>query len=100
MAVISGSNEVIASGASGSWFTSAGTSFILDVDTRCKVRLETRRDVNDGDPKPMQDGSQEGADRVIAGPCSVVVQSVTGRQYRVVSIEGRADVAADQEPAV
>lgn len=96
MALISGSNQVLQKDEVGTYFTSNGSSFVLDVDTRCRVRMETRRDVNDAQAKPLSDGMQEGATQVIVGPASVTVQSVTGRQYRVICLEGRAQVSADQ----
>ena len=96
MALISGSNSTVAVGAPGAWFTATGSSFLADVDSAHMVRLETRRDASDAAVKVVA-LERSGADVApkIVGPCSVVVASVTGRQYRFVAITGPAIVAAD-----
>ncbi|MDO8251406.1 MAG: hypothetical protein Q7T78_17035 [Rhodoferax sp.] len=96
MALIAGSNYTIAAGVAGAWFTATGSSFVADVDSAHMVRLETRRDVSDTAIKVVA-SERSGADvsPKIVGPCSVIIASVTGRQYRFVAITGPAVVAAD-----
>lgn len=96
MAVINNSQQSLASGAQGAWFTSAGTLFYLDIDNRGRVLLETRRTSGDAAPKRLAAGIQEGAAMVMQGPGCFQVQAVAGRDYRVVCIDGPAIVAADQ----
>jgi hypothetical protein len=96
MALISGSNVVINEGSAGAWFTVTGSSFIADVDSGAEVVLETRRDSSDVAPKPLHLGLGNNTSGLVSGPCSVVVQSAAGRQYRFVCKRGAAAVAADQ----
>lgn len=97
MAVIAVSVQTLAVGTPGAWFSVTGSSFVADVDTAGTVFLETRRDASDTNPKTVS-SEKSGADVKprIVGPCSVIVGSVAGRQYRFIAVAGSPAVAADQ----
>lgn len=97
MSVIAASVQTLAIGTPGAWFSVTGSSFVADVDTAGTVYLETRRDGTDTNPKTVA-SEKSGADVKprIVGPCSVMVGSVAGRQYRFIAVAGTPTVAADQ----
>lgn len=100
MTVIANSAQTgLAAGAFGNWFVAPDYSFILDVDNASTVYLQVMRASGDAAIKTVA-SERTGADiqPKIVGPCSIAVQSVPGRQYRVAVISapsGGASVAAD-----
>ncbi|KTT15856.1 hypothetical protein [Pseudacidovorax intermedius] len=100
MTVIANSAQTgLAAGAFGNWFVAPDYSFVLDVDNGSMVYLQTMRASGDAAVKTVASERTGGDIRPsIVGPCSVVIQSVPGRQYRVAVVAAPpagASVAAD-----
>lgn len=94
MAVISGSSETLAAGASGRWWTPSASTIAVDVDNSAMVQIYTRRGNGDTAPKPLFLGDQVGT--ILKGPCSMLVQVVVGRDYQFRAVNGEPIVAAQE----
>jgi hypothetical protein len=92
MAVITNSNQTLAIGTPGNWWTPTTTTITVDVDNAAMVTLETRRGSGDSAQKPVFLGDQKTT--IFRGPCSLMLQVVVGRDYRFNAVNGAAAVAA------
>ena len=94
MPLITNSNQTLAPGAAGNWWTPGASVTVVtcDIDTAAMVKIETRRGSGDTAAKPVLTADQRTA--VLRGPSSTLLQVVAGRDYRYVGMEGAATVAA------
>ncbi len=92
MPLIANSSQTLAAGVAGNWWTPTATTVSCDIDTATMVKIETRRGSGDTVAKPVFIGEQETT--ILRGPSSTLLQSVVGRDYRFVCMEGSASVAA------
>jgi hypothetical protein len=87
MSFIASSEQTLAAGAAGNWFTPAGLTWVLDVDTPggCVI-LRTRHGSGDTAPKLVR-VSLPNNDPEIEGAQSILVNTgVIGRQFQVVNV--------------
>ena len=98
MSLITLSDQTLAAGATGNWFTPLGATWVLDVDTpgACVI-LQTRRGSGDSAPKLVRVSVSNNDPEIEGAQAVPVLTGVIGRDFRIINVGTIAAVVRGEQ---